>query len=232
MCGALHEAHQRGLIHRDVKPANAILCERGDLGDVVKVLDFGLAKELRKPDAPPGHGDRPSLGPASLSADETQFGVISGTPQYLAPEAIQRPTEVDARTDLYALGCVGYFLLTGSEVFPKLSVTDVFAHHVHVVPIPPSQRLETVGADGTDLEKVILWCLEKDPARRPADARALSDALASCAAAGSWTEALARAWWREHRAKATRTERELAGFAPTLAVDSGQTVKDADPARV
>jgi serine/threonine-protein kinase len=195
----------------------------------VKVLDFGLAKELRKRDVDPAGGDPPTLGQARPSASETQLGVISGTPKYMAPEAIERPSEVDLRAEIYAIGCVGYFLLTGSEVFPKLSVPDVCAHHLHVAPVTPSQRLpQTVGADAGDIERIILWCLEKDRANRPADARTLSDALASCTAAGSWTEALARAWWKEYRSKAKAAEHDLAGFAPTLAVDAGPTLRESD----
>ena len=230
MCGALHEAHRKGLIHRDVKPANAILCERGEVGDVVKVLDFGLAKELR------------SRGPQGLdvgelndarSPGETQAGVVSGTPQYMAPEAIRSPAEVDARTDLYALGCVGYFLLTGTDVFPGGSVTDVCSHHLIDSPEPPSSRLRDIApgsmAAPGDLENAILQCLEKDPARRPRDARAFAELLAACASSGDWTEGNARAWWEAHRIspRAEAPSTDAAGFAPTLDVNVG--TRDATP---
>lgn len=222
MCGALHEAHRKGLIHRDVKPANAILCERGDVGDVVKVLDFGLAKELLSHN--PQGTDAGELNGAR-SAGETQAGVVSGTPQYMAPEAIRSPADVDARTDLYALGCVGYYLLTGTDVFPGSSVTDVCAHHLSDSPEPPSERLRDLAPDSAsapnDLERAILQCLEKDPAGRPPDARAFAESLAACASAGDWTEALARQWWDAHRAspRARPPLEDEASFAPTLAVE-------------
>jgi serine/threonine-protein kinase len=229
MCGALHEAHLKGLIHRDVKPANAILCERGEVGDVVKVLDFGLAKELRA--RPLGAFEGKLDG--ARSPGETQAGVVSGTPQYMAPEAIQSPADVDARTDLYALGCVGYFLLTGTDVFPGASVTDVCGQHLSDSPEPPSERLRDIAPTSSgapnDLERAILQCLEKDPARRPPDARAFAEMLAACASAGDWTEAKAREWWNAHRAAPRpRAPSDTAGFAPTLAVAVGTPSRDAN----
>jgi serine/threonine-protein kinase len=228
MCGALHEAHRKGLIHRDVKPANAILCERGDVGDVVKVLDFGLAKELR---TRPQGSDMGELDGAR-SPGETQAGVVSGTPQYMAPEAIQSPADVDARTDLYALGCVGYFLLTGTDVFPGTTVSDVCGQHLSDAPDPPSERLRDIAPSSapvsSDLERAILQCLEKDPARRPPDARAFADLLAACASAGDWTEVNAREWWDAHRAvPRPRPPSEAVSLAPTLAVEIGTRSRDA-----
>jgi eukaryotic-like serine/threonine-protein kinase len=233
MCGALHEAHQKGLIHRDVKPANAILCERGEVGDIVKVLDFGLAKELgaRSPQGLDEGGELNGV----RSPGETQAGVVSGTPQYMAPEAIRSPAEVDARTDLYALGCVGYFLLTGTEVFPGSSVTDVCSHHLVDAPEPPSERLRDIAPESmtapNDLERAILQCLEKEPARRPPDARAFAEVLAACASAGDWTEGKSREWWKAHRAspRARAPLTDGAGFAPTLAVEIGSRSRDATP---
>ncbi len=219
MCGALYEAHCKGLIHRDVKPANAILCERGGVGDVVKVLDFGLAKELRVADV---DGSEASMAvDGGRSPGETQAGVLCGTPQYMAPEAIATPTAVDARTDIYALGCVGYFLLTGTEVFPQMSVPDVWAHHLRAVPEPPSHRLGGKTAAGSDLERVILSCLAKDPAHRPKSARDLADVLAGCAQAPEWSEGQANTWWESHRqalASGSQGRQDAESFAPTLEV--------------
>jgi len=175
VAGALGEAHALGLVHRDVKPANVILCERGGASDVAKVLDFGLVKDQALPEA------------ASL----TQSNVILGTPLYLAPEALTAPERVGPRTDLYGLGAVGYYLLTGCPVFTGKTV-EVLGHHLHTRPARPSERLGRAVPGA--LEEVILSCLEKDPERRPRDARRLIDAL-DAAGVEPWTEAKARGWW-------------------------------------
>ncbi len=175
VAGALSEAHGLGLVHRDIKPANIILCERGGVPDVAKVLDFGLVKDHAIPDA------------AAL----TQSNVFLGTPLYMAPESLSAPERVGPRTDLYALGAVGYHLLTGGPVFTG-NLVEVLGHHLHTRPVPPSERLGH--ALPGSLEEVVLSCLEKDPERRPRDARALQDALAA-AGVPPWTEADARAWW-------------------------------------
>lgn len=164
VAGALGEAHATGLIHRDLKPANVFLCERGGLGDTVKVLDFGLVKDTG--------ADRPATG-------QTDVNALIGTPGYLAPESIHSPTEVDARSDIYALGALGYFLLTGREVFEGSTVVALCVAHLHQIPEPPSARLKR--ALPADLEQLILSCLEKDPAHRPQSAAALRSALLACA---------------------------------------------------
>ena len=188
VCGALAEAHAIGLIHRDVKPANILLCERGGVCDVVKVVDFGLVKDMR------GGG-----GPGLSVAD-----TLTGTPFYLSPEAIRSPEGIDARADLYAVGAVGYFLLTGKVVFEGTSIIDVCSQHLHAAPVPPSERLGDPLPD--DLSAVILRCLQKDRAARPMDALALRDALLRCRDAGSWAEEEARAWWELHRARTGERE--------------------------
>jgi serine/threonine-protein kinase len=179
VCGALGEAHGIGLIHRDIKPANIMLCERGGVYDVVKVLDFGLVKEVGE------------------SSDQTLTGVntITGTPLYMTPEAIESPELVDARSDLYAVGAVAYFLLTGKPVFEGRSTVEVLAHHLHDSPVAPSERLGR--AIEPALERLILSCLSKDRADRPADAAALLAALDAGPAAHvpPWTPQDARAWW-------------------------------------
>jgi hypothetical protein len=175
VCGALTEAHRVGLIHRDIKPANIHLCSRGDVLDFVKVLDFGLVRELK------GDG----------SVTQSNINTLIGTPLYLSPEAILTPDRIDACADIYGLGCVAYFLLTGSAPFSGQSVVELCAHHLHTPPVPPSERHPVPD----DLERVILSCLAKDRTARPQSARALSRELELCRDAWSWGEAEAEAWW-------------------------------------
>jgi eukaryotic-like serine/threonine-protein kinase len=211
--GALSEAHGVGLIHRDVKPANILLTEQGGLPDVAKVVDFGLVKAV----ASAGIDGEAGTLPAVTGVDR-----LAGTPQYMAPEAIANPAAVDARTDLYALGAVGYFLLCGQEVFSGRTVFEVCSHHLQTDPVPPSGRLGR--ALPADLERLILACLAKAPADRPASARALRASLLACADAGTWSEEAARAWWREHGAALQSrppVHAELGG-ATTIAVDLGR----------
>jgi hypothetical protein len=177
VAGALGEAHEIGLVHRDVKPANIILCRRGGIPDFAKVVDFGLVKDLEQ-----GGGDL------------TRADVVAGTPLYLAPEALTAPEAVGALADLYALGAVGYFALVGRNVFEGRTLVEVAAHHLHTAPEPPSRRVpRPVPAD---LEALVLECLEKDPKRRPSSARELRRRLEACADFGGWTEDEARAWWQ------------------------------------
>ena len=178
-CAALAEAHGIGLIHRDIKPANIFLCERGGIPDIVKVLDFGLVREIAASSDP------------RLTAED----VIHGTPQYLAPEAIRNSDSIDARSDLYALGAVGYFLLTGTPVFSGKSALEHIHHHLQTPPEPPSKRLGR--PIPPKLEAVILSCLEKDPDRRPESAKALAEALKKCDDVTPWDELDAQRYWRE-----------------------------------
>jgi eukaryotic-like serine/threonine-protein kinase len=178
---SLTEAHEIGLVHRDIKPANVILCERGGESDVAKVVDFGLVKDLRGAEA------------AGLTAAET----LTGTPLYLAPEAIRSPDEAGPASDLYAVAALGYFLLTGTHVFRAGSVMEICAHHLHTQPEPPSARLGRALPES--LDRLIITGLEKQPERRFASARAFRERLEACAGVPAWTEADARAWWAEHR---------------------------------
>jgi hypothetical protein len=180
ICGALQEAHGMALVHRDVKPANLIVCERGGDGDVAKVLDFGLVKGIDATKESASSGD----------------GGLTGTPLYMAPESITAPGEVDARSDLYALGAVAYFLLTGGPPFRAATVVELCAHHVHTAPDRPSVRLG--GPVPVDLESIVLRCLAKSPADRFQDAAALGEALRGCTEGALWNQAVARAWWAEH----------------------------------
>jgi hypothetical protein len=202
--GALAEAHALGLIHRDIKPANLILTERVDEPDVVKVVDFGLVKTLQSSPSDPA---------------VTKIDSITGTPMYLAPEAIATPDAVDARSDLYALGAVGYFLLTGRHVFEAASVVEMCSKHLLETPIAPSLRLgRPVPAD---LEALLLACLAKSPDARPDSADALRHALLACADAERFDAVTARAWWRSRgtllreRPKTPRSEDRGA----TMAID-------------
>jgi eukaryotic-like serine/threonine-protein kinase len=144
------------------------------------VVDFGLVKDVD--------------GDIKVSSDQT----TAGTPPYMSPEAIQAPEQVEARSDLYSLGALGYHLLTGCNVFEARNLFELFAHHVATPPVPPSQRVS--GPVPADLERLILGCLAKDVAGRPPSARALHDALAACTEPGPWSESEARDWWARHGA--------------------------------
>src|SRR5688572_13393375 len=140
VCGALQEAHNRGIIHRDIKPANIILCERGDVPDVAKVVDFGLVKEI--------------------TTDSNDTGRIFGTPAYLAPEVVTNPELLGPATDLYGVGAVGYFLVTGRRVFEGTTDIAALVKHVSATPVPPSEHVPGISRE---LEAILLQCLAKDP---------------------------------------------------------------------
>jgi serine/threonine-protein kinase len=180
ICGSLREAHGRGLIHRDIKPANVMLCERGGLYDVVKVLDFGLVKDLR-------NDEQNSPGSEAMV----------GTPFYLAPELIRDAAAFSPASDLYALGGVAYYLLTGSNVFEGASAAEICDMHLHQEPVPPSRRSKQ--AVTADLEAVVMSCLAKQPRRRPPNAGAMSEMLVKCEDFGVWTRQQAAKWWQENR---------------------------------
>jgi hypothetical protein len=177
-CSSLSDAHHQGLIHRDIKPANLFTCRMGQRFDFIKVLDFGLVK---------------TEGPTDGEGQLTQVGVTTGTPAFMAPEQALGQA-VDARTDVYALGCVGYWLLTGQLVFDSNNPTAMVLDHVKSSPTLPSQRIE--GGVPEDLEAVIMACLEKDPDRRPGSAQELSDQLEGCGDWGAWTNDQAEHWWK------------------------------------
>jgi tRNA A-37 threonylcarbamoyl transferase component Bud32 len=205
VAGALAEAHEAGLIHRDIKPANIVLCRQGGVADVPKVVDFGLVKQLD------GAGDL-----AQTKADS-----ILGTPLYLSPEAITSAADVDAKSDLYALGAVGYYLLTGQQVFEGTTVVEICVKHLEATPVPPSKRVSSKIPPA--LERLILDCLAKDPGARPQSALELQERLQNTGTA-EWTPREARAWWLAHEAALlARREKavEVNGSARTLAVDHG-----------
>jgi tRNA A-37 threonylcarbamoyl transferase component Bud32 len=177
VCGSLAEAHGVGLIHRDIKPANVVLTRRGGVYDVVKVLDFGLVKAQH-------------LNPT----DSVIATAVVGTPHFMSPEAIERPDSVDARGDLYSLGAVGYWLLTGQTLFRGEKVEVLLNRQVSDEPMMPSELMGKPVSP--DLERLIMQCLAKAPDARPPSAAVLEEALARCAAAGTWTVAMAAEWWQ------------------------------------
>nr|HEX4313456.1 serine/threonine-protein kinase [Kofleriaceae bacterium] len=184
VCGALQEAHDKGFIHRDVTPANIILCERGGMPDVVKVVDFGLVKEITA-----------DAGPTTA--------MVLGTPGYIAPEQVTDPATIGPSWDLYAVGAVGYYLLTGKRVFEGKTAAHVLAQHISNAPKRPAE-VAAIHVDG-ELEAVIMSCLAKAPADRPGSAATLAARLRglSAAALGDWSEAEARAWWSDYKQLAT-----------------------------
>ncbi len=188
ICDSLAEAHDAGLIHRDIKPANLYACRYGRDVDFIKVLDFGLVK----------HGGGPVEANDQLSAEHT----AGGTPAFMSPEQAVGADDVDARSDLYSVGCVAYWLLTGAPVFAGRTPMETMMMHVHREPEPPSRR--TGHAIAPELEGIVLACLAKEPADRPATADELADRLARVRAARDWTPERARAWWDTHRPATTR----------------------------
>jgi serine/threonine protein kinase len=194
VCGSLAEAHAIGLVHRDIKPANVFLTQRGGVPDFVKVLDFGLVKV------------RDVQGGAELTMAEATLG----TPLYMSPEAVEHANDVDARSDLYSLGAVGYFLVTGEALFDCLTLGEVLMHQVKDLPVRPSERLGK--PISPDLEELLMRCLAKNPASRPADARELDDALACCRSAAGWTREPADEWWRKFAA--VQSEKTLVTTTP------------------
>jgi serine/threonine protein kinase len=180
--------------------------------DFVKVLDFGLVKVVDTDE----------------EARLTQANSIVGTPFYLSPEAVERPDSVTALSDIYAIGGVGYFLLTGTTVFSGKTIMDVCMKHVRAVPEPPSRRLGR--PISPSLEAILLQCLAKDPMKRPPSARALMNALARCEPSQPWTEADAESWWSQFNPKAAPdaglAARVLSQGAPT---DASQGVEGVVP---
>jgi len=197
VAGALAEAHALGLIHRDIKPANIVLTARVDEPDVVKVVDFGLVRSLD------------NAGGESVAAN-----VVTGTPLYLSPEAISDQATIDGRADIYALGAVAYFLVTGTHVFEGGTILELCSKHLAQEPVAPSTRLgKPLPAD---LETIILKCLAKERDARFSSATALRTALLSCADADRYDAAAASTWWRERRGSKPQ---DVSPSAPTMAVD-------------
>lgn len=178
ICGAIAEAHRQGFVHRDLSPANVFVSVLGGRCDVAKVLDFGVVGGVA---ALPDH-------------DPAASGMVAGTPEYVSPEQAVANRAVDGRSDIYGLGAMLYFMVTGRPPFQLETPTDVLRAHVSEPVVPPRERRADVPAD---LEAVILRCLAKRPEDRYADARAVADALAACGCATEWNEDRAEAWWLE-----------------------------------
>ncbi len=186
ICDALTEAHALGLVHRDIKPANIFLCHRGGIPDCVKVLDFGLVREIHRPGGP--------LDPTKT--DTTSSSSIAGTPSFMPPEALRDPLSNDPRSDLYSVGALGYFLLTGERVYDADNLIELYDLHLTSSPIPPNRR--TANALSPELESLVLRCLAKDPADRPPTAAELKILLESTPHSRDWTLAGRAAWWADH----------------------------------
>jgi serine/threonine-protein kinase len=200
MCRALREAHGVGMLHRDVKPSNVLACERGGVHDVAKLLDFGLVQ---------------AVGLDKTADKLTVRGAILGSPPFMSPEQAAGKEDLDARSDIYGVGGVAYFLLTGHQPFERETAMMMLMAHAYEPVAPPSQLRPDVPAD---LEAVVLRCLAKKPDERYPDADSLEKALAACAAAGDWTEETAAAWWKsqpppEAGAEETVTPAEPVGMA-------------------
>jgi serine/threonine-protein kinase len=192
-CDSLEDAHACGLIHRDIKPANLFVSRKGGHVDFLKILDFGLVKRWsRDEDAALSRG----LATTGISIDQTASEKILGTPAFLAPEMATGEQSIDHRADLYALGCVGYWMLTGEYVFSESSVMGMAVAHVTRQPEPPSKRV--THAIVPELEAVLMSCLEKDREARPKSAAALRQALEAVPLSDPWTRERAHAWWQQH----------------------------------
>jgi len=182
VCHSLAEAHARGMVHRDIKPANIYLCRMGLEFDFVKVLDFGLV-QTRRPDP-------------STAVTETLITAqkLIGTPAYMAPEVILGRDDVDRRADVYAIGCVAFYLLTGTRVFQDGNQMQVLVDHVHTPPVPPSSRISPPLS--REVDQFVLDCLRKDPTERPQDAKELLQRIEASNLASTWSNAHAYAWWQ------------------------------------
>jgi serine/threonine-protein kinase len=183
VCHSLSEAESRALVHRDIKPSNVFVCRYGEDHDFVKVLDFGIVKTQHD-----------ATGPGQALTRET---VIHGTPAFMAPEQAVGGDRLDGRADIYAVGCVAYWLLTGKFVFSADTPSALLLQHIQTPPERPSTRTEL--PIPASLDAIVLACLAKNPADRPQSARELSDRLADVEVAGTWTEARGREWWEKHR---------------------------------
>jgi serine/threonine-protein kinase len=184
VCYALREAHSIGMLHRDIKPSNVIACQRGGMHDVVKLLDFGLVH---------------CLGPGARSADGagklTQEGTILGSPPFMSPEQSRGKSDLDVRSDIYSVGAMAYFLLTGQPPFVRETVMEMLIAHASERVVPARTLRPDLPAD---LEAIVLRCREKDRDRRFPNVEELEGALAACGSASEWNEQLAAQWWRDH----------------------------------
>jgi serine/threonine-protein kinase len=187
VCHSLSEAHAQGLVHRDITPANIYVCRMGLDYDFVKVLDFGLVTSSK----------RKVTGETLITGTRS----TTGTPAFMAPEVILE-AEIDARADVYALGCVAYYLLTGRLVFDGETPMKMFVQHLGTPPLPPSQRSEIPFPP--EVDDLVLQCLEKDPARRPQSVDAILQTMNRSWPRGTWDNDAAKTWWDRHLVDLTR----------------------------
>jgi eukaryotic-like serine/threonine-protein kinase len=186
VCHSLADAHARGLVHRDVTPSNIYVCRMGLDYDFVKVLDFGLVKS----------SDQSTIETTLLTGPQT----TSGTPAFMAPEIILQG-EVDQRADVYALGCVAYYMLTGQLAFEGETPMKMFVQHLQTPPVPPSQRTEL--PIPREVDELVMACLEKDPQRRPKNATELLRMVERCRSGQTWDQHTAKTWWENHLVELT-----------------------------
>jgi serine/threonine-protein kinase len=198
ICGALREAHGVGLLHRDIKPSNIILCERGGVPDVAKLLDYGLVQNQGLA----GSAENPI----------TLQGSVLGSPPYMSPEQAAGKANLDTRSDIYALGGVAYFLLTGRQPFVRETPMEILLAHAYEPVQPPSELRPDLPAD---LQGVILRCLCKKPEERYESVEALDGALAECHHAGKWNEQQARIWWQTSGMRDSPTSTEISAAITT-----------------
>ena len=178
ICGSISEAHRFGMTHRDIKPANIMVTAQAGLFDLVKVLDFGLVKEM----------DHETM-------ELTRTDSVTGTPMYMSPEAVRDASKVDQRSDIYSIGAVGYTLLTGVATFDGESTADICAKQLNELPIRPAERIGQSLAE--DLQNILMCCLQKSPEQRPISIDDLADALVQCVDSGRWSQADACQWWQQ-----------------------------------
>jgi tRNA A-37 threonylcarbamoyl transferase component Bud32 len=221
VCAALKEAHSIRLIHRDIKPSNVLVCQRGGAHDVAKLLDFGLVQDI----GPRRPADADRL---------TMQGAVLGSPPFISPEQARGNQPVDERTDIYGLGGLAFFLVTGRPPFERDSALEMMAAHLHEKPISTRELRPNIPID---LDSVILRCLEKKPADRFQSVAELDRALADCDAAFAWDEDQARAWWKEIIHRVPGSESPLAGrasdgIAGDGVVPAAQTVSSAASASI
>ena len=191
VCGSLAEAHALGLVHRDIKPANVFLCHRGGVPDCVKVLDFGLVREYND---------------TNHERTQTSLGKgAEGTPSFMPPEAIKNPARSDPRSDIYSMGALAYFLLTGEYVFDADSVLDLYEKHLTTSPMRPSARTEN--PISAELETAILRCLEKDAGSRPQSVFELRELLLANPQAAAWDLQARVAWWASYPGESRHQKR-------------------------
>jgi len=209
-CGSLAEAHERGLIHRDIKPSNLMVCERGGEHDRVKVLDFGLVKDLES-----------ERRDASVTAE----GAITGTPHYMAPECVMGSEAATAKSDIYALGAVLYFLLSGRDLFPDRDGMAVMIAHLSEAPPPLTQVAPQVSAE---LALLVHECLDKDPKKRPTDARSVARRLRAISN-GKWDHDQAKQWWQTHPGVRSRLSSDKIPMEKSLVDSAAETILSDQP---